>query len=76
MKNAFALLVLSTTLLGCSNSISPELNQCAQQNYQCERSCEMQNTPETMSLQICTDKCIEQYNACKVQAEKISESKR
>lgn len=76
MKTVFILLVLATTMLGCTSTLSPELNQCAQQHYQCERSCEMQNTPETMSLQLCTDKCIEQHNACKIQAEKITKSKR
>lgn len=75
MKLAFTLLLLAV-LAGCTNTLSPELNQCAQQSYQCERGCEQQNTPDTMSMQICLDKCIEQHNACKVQAEKITQSKR
>ena len=32
-------------LAGCQNNAgNPELNQCAQQNYQCESSCEQQST--------------------------------
>ena len=33
MKLAFTLLSL-TVLAGCTNTLSPELNQCAQQSYQ------------------------------------------
>lgn len=61
-------------LAGCQNSVTnPELNQCAQQNYQCINSCEQQSSSESLSQQVCSAKCIERYNHCKVQAEKLGE---
>lgn len=62
-------------LCACQNNNSAELNQCAQQNYQCEASCAQSNTPETMSHRICDNECIERFNQCKVQAEQLTKSK-
>ncbi|WP_372761254.1 hypothetical protein [Pseudoalteromonas sp.] len=60
-------------LAGCQNNTgTPELNQCAQQNYQCETSCEQQSTGESLKQQICSSKCIERYNQCKAQAENLT----
>ncbi|WP_405601994.1 MULTISPECIES: hypothetical protein [unclassified Pseudoalteromonas] len=59
-------------LAGCQNKIeNPELNQCAQQNYQCESTCEQQSSGEGLKLQVCSGKCVESYNQCKAQAEKL-----
>jgi hypothetical protein len=59
-------------LAGCQNQIeSPELNQCAQQNYQCETNCEQQSSGEGLKQQVCSGKCVESYNQCKVQAENL-----
>ncbi|GEB69616.1 MULTISPECIES: hypothetical protein [Pseudoalteromonas] len=59
-------------LAGCQNQVeNPEMNQCAQQNYQCETSCEQQTTAESLKKQVCSGKCVESYNQCKVQAEKL-----
>ncbi|KAA1152132.1 MULTISPECIES: hypothetical protein [Pseudoalteromonas] len=59
-------------LAGCQNQIqSPELNQCAQQNYQCETTCEQQSSGEGLKQQVCSGKCVESYNQCKVQAERL-----
>ncbi|MEL0639995.1 hypothetical protein V6260_05170 [Pseudoalteromonas aliena] len=59
-------------LAGCQNQVeNPEMNQCAQQNYQCESSCEQQTTAEGLKQQVCSAKCVESYNQCKAQAEKL-----
>jgi hypothetical protein len=59
-------------LAGCQNHPgNPELNQCAQQSYQCESSCDQQTTAEGLKQQVCSAKCVESYNQCKVQAEKL-----
>ena len=59
-------------LAGCqSQAGNPALNQCAQQSYQCETSCEQQTTAESLKKQVCSGKCVESYNQCKVQAEKL-----
>lgn len=75
MQNFIKTSVAALTLLvlaGCQNPIeSPELNQCAQQNYQCESTCEQQSSGEGLKHQVCSGKCVESYNQCKVQAEKL-----
>ncbi|PLT25492.1 hypothetical protein [Pseudoalteromonas sp. MelDa3] len=59
-------------LVGCQNQVeNPEMNQCAQQNYQCESTCEQQTTAEGLKQQVCSGKCVESYNQCKAQAEKL-----
>ena len=59
-------------LAGCQNNAgNPELNQCAQQNYQCESSCEQQSTGQGLKQQVCSAKCVESYNQCKAQAENL-----
>ncbi|AOT07014.1 hypothetical protein [Pseudoalteromonas luteoviolacea] len=69
----FALPLLLLSLVACSNQQnSPELNQCAQQNFQCEQNCSMSSTEQTMTRQICSGECIERYNACKAQAEELT----
>ncbi|WP_394192393.1 hypothetical protein [Pseudoalteromonas atlantica] len=71
--------IASTTLLagllfGCQNQIeNPEMQQCAQQNYQCELNCEQQSTGEGMAHKVCSTKCIETFNQCKANAEKLGE---
>jgi hypothetical protein len=68
---ALAVMMLSV-LAGCQNNVTnAELNQCAQQNYQCESNCKQQSTAESLKEQVCSAKCIESYNYCKVQAEKL-----
>ncbi|WP_462152069.1 hypothetical protein [Pseudoalteromonas xiamenensis] len=59
-------------LMGCQSKISPELKQCAQQNYQCEQSCQSQSVDATLTQQICNNQCIDEYNACKAQAEALN----
>lgn len=60
-------------LAGCQNAPqSPEMNQCAQQNYQCENNCEQQTTADGLKQQVCSAKCVEIYNQCKEQAEQLS----
>ncbi|WP_125781018.1 hypothetical protein [Pseudoalteromonas rubra] len=61
---------------GCSNTNSPELNQCAQQNYQCEQSCEQRANPQSLAMQVCNDQCIESFNQCKAQAEQLTQQSR
>ncbi|MBH0040166.1 MULTISPECIES: hypothetical protein [unclassified Pseudoalteromonas] len=59
-------------LAGCQNQVeNPEMNQCAQQNYQCESNCEQQTTAEGLKQQVCSAKCVDSYNQCKAQAEKL-----
>jgi hypothetical protein len=67
--------VLVLLLTGCQNQLTPELNQCAQQNYQCEQTCTMQSAEATLTRQLCTQQCVDDYNACKVQAESLSTSR-
>jgi hypothetical protein len=69
-----SVVALSFLLLsGCQNNPgNPELNQCAQQNYQCENSCEQQSSGEGLKQQVCSSKCIERYNQCKAQAENLA----
>ena len=65
-----------TLLSACSNKIdNPEMQQCAQQNYQCEASCEQQSTADGLVHKVCSNKCIEAYNQCKANAEKLGEVK-
>ncbi|KAF7765488.1 hypothetical protein PUND_a1172 [Pseudoalteromonas undina] len=60
---------------GCqSQAGNPALNQCAQQSYQCETSCEQQTTTDSLKSQVCSSKCIEAYNQCKVQAENLGKA--
>ncbi len=68
-----SLVALTFVLLaGCQNQIeNPEMKQCAQQNYQCETSCEQQTTAQSLKKQVCSAKCVESYNQCKIQAEKL-----
>lgn len=61
-------------LTACQNKIdNPEMKQCAQQNYQCETSCEQQSTAEGMLHRVCSDKCIEAHNQCKANAQSLGE---
>ena len=56
-----------TLLSACSNKIeNPEMQQCAQQNYQCESSCEQQSTADGLVHKVCSNKCIEAYNQCTI----------
>ena len=65
-------IMLIGLLLGCQNQIeNPEMQQCAQQNYQCELNCEQQSTGEGMVHKVCSTKCIETFNQCKANAEKL-----
>ena len=57
-------------LAGCG-STSSELNQCAQQNYQCISNCEQRHTEHTLGHQICNNECIDNYNSCKAQTEAL-----
>lgn len=68
-----SVIALSFSLLAaCQNQVqNPELNQCAQQNYQCESSCEQQSIAQGLKQQVCSAKCVESYNQCKAQAEKL-----
>jgi|ETNmetMinimDraft_28_1059901.scaffolds.fasta_scaffold136577_1 predicted outer membrane protein len=43
------------------------LNSCAQQNFQCESSCENTNMRDNMANGVCMRQCIDQHNACKAQ---------
>ncbi|RJE76632.1 hypothetical protein BGP78_11605 [Pseudoalteromonas sp. MSK9-3] len=61
-------------LSACQTNNSAELNHCAQQNYQCESSCGQSSLPDTMSQQLCNNECIETFNQCKVQAEKLTKN--
>jgi len=61
-------------LAACQNQIeNPEMQQCAQQNFRCETSCEQQSTGEGMVHKVCSNKCIEAYNQCKANAQKLGE---
>ncbi|WP_404342851.1 hypothetical protein [Pseudoalteromonas mariniglutinosa] len=75
MKKLTALATVAVTLAlfaGCSNQIeNPEMQQCAQQNYQCEASCEQRSTADSLVSNVCTNKCIEAYNQCKANAEQL-----
>ncbi|ATC81278.1 MULTISPECIES: hypothetical protein [Pseudoalteromonas] len=68
-------LALSFSLLAaCQNQVkNPELNQCAQQNYQCENSCDQQSIDKGLKQQVCSAKCVESYNQCKAQAQKLTD---
>ena len=73
MKAIFAL-ALAAALSGCQNSVeNPELNQCAQQNFQCETNCSNSTVEESMTNTVCVAQCQEIYNRCKEQAEKLGE---
>ncbi|WP_440054003.1 hypothetical protein ACSLBF_14165 [Pseudoalteromonas sp. T1lg65] len=74
MKNSLTVISLCFVIFGCANTNSPELNQCAQQNYQCESNCELQTTAGTLSHSVCTDKCVEAFNQCKEQAELLKKA--
>lgn len=68
----FSIVLAVGVLAACQNKIeNPEMQQCAQQNYQCETSCEQQSTGEGMVHKVCSDKCIEAYNQCKANAESL-----
>ncbi|MEO2267119.1 hypothetical protein [Pseudoalteromonas pernae] len=72
MNKAVLALTLGLLLGGCQNSVnSPELNQCAQQNFQCENSCNNSTVDESMTNQVCVAQCQEVYNRCKEQAQKL-----
>lgn len=77
MSSLFKLATAAITfsfLVGCQNQIeNPEMQQCAQQNYQCEANCEQQNTGEGMAHKVCSTKCIDAYNQCKVNAEALGD---
>ncbi|WP_105255859.1 hypothetical protein [Pseudoalteromonas sp. T1lg75] len=61
---------------GCQNGVNnPELNQCAQQNFQCENSCNNSSINDSMTNQVCVAQCQEVYNRCKEQAEKLGDVK-
>ncbi|MCG7546457.1 hypothetical protein MHN81_00700 [Pseudoalteromonas sp. Of7M-16] len=73
MTMRFALPLFLVTLVACSNQQnSPELTQCAQQNFQCEQNCSLSSTEQTMTRQICSGECIERYNTCKAQVEELT----
>ena len=64
--------VFVTLFSGCQNQVeNPEMQQCAQQNYQCEVNCEQQSTGEGLVHKVCSTKCIEAYNQCKKNAEAL-----
>ena len=72
MKAIFAL-ALVAALSGCQNSVeNPELNQCAQQNFQCETNCSNSTVEESMTNTV-RGPVPEIYNRCKEQAEKLGE---
>ncbi|TMO60050.1 hypothetical protein CWC18_14405 [Pseudoalteromonas aurantia] len=73
MKFGLPLCVI-VLLSACQNYNSAELNHCAQQNYQCESSCKQSNTPGTMSHDICDSECIDSFNQCKAQVEKLTKN--
>ncbi|MFC3033175.1 hypothetical protein ACFOEE_11650 [Pseudoalteromonas fenneropenaei] len=58
-------------LAACQTQLPPELNQCAQQSYQCEQSCKQQSLDGTLTQQLCQNECIDMYNQCKQQAEAL-----
>ncbi len=69
------ILALGLLLGACQSRVnSPELNQCAQQNFQCESSCQQQNGPDCFGNDVCINKCIEQFNRCKEQAKQLDGS--
>lgn len=70
----FLTLISFLLIAGCQSTMTPELNQCAQQNYQCESNCSMQSTEATLTQQLCTQQCVDDYNACKVQAEALGKA--
>jgi hypothetical protein len=43
------------------------VNYCAQENFQCESSCENANMRESLATGLCKNQCIDQHNACKAQ---------
>ena len=45
----------------------------AQQNYQCENSCDQQSIDKGLKQQVCSAKCVESYNQCKAQAQKLTD---
>ncbi|MFY8274121.1 hypothetical protein AAEU32_08345 [Pseudoalteromonas sp. SSDWG2] len=74
MNKAVLTLALAFTLAGCQNSVNnPELNQCAQQNFQCENSCTNTTVEESMTEKVCVAQCQEIYNRCKEQAQKLGD---
>lgn len=66
-----ALLIVVSVLLGGCGATSSELNQCAQQNYQCESNCAQRHTENTLGHQICSNECIDNYNSCKAETEAL-----
>ncbi|MCF6435294.1 MULTISPECIES: hypothetical protein [Pseudoalteromonas] len=63
-----ALLLIS----GCQTNTSAELNACAQQNFQCEAQCERVAPKDTLSAQVCSGECTDEFNSCKSQAEQLT----
>ncbi|MBQ4832167.1 hypothetical protein J8L70_02840 [Pseudoalteromonas sp. MMG010] len=76
MRSDMKIGLISVTFLlfaGCQNHVeNPEMNQCAQQNYQCESDCKQHSTEQSLTEQICTAKCTERYNQCKINAQKLN----
>ncbi|ATG59038.1 hypothetical protein ATS72_014790 [Pseudoalteromonas sp. 13-15] len=71
IKTSVVALTLAV-LAGCQNHVeNAEMNQCAQQNFRCESTCEQQTTAEGLKQQVCSAKCVETYNQCKARAEKL-----
>ena len=64
------LIVVALFLAGCETT-SSELNQCAQQYYQCESNCAHRHTENTLGHQICSNECIDNYNSCKAETEAL-----
>lgn len=66
-----ALLIAASVLLVGCGATNSELNQCAQQNYQCENNCTQRHTENTLGHQICSNECIDSYNSCKAETEAL-----
>ncbi|CCQ11443.1 hypothetical protein PALB_23400 [Pseudoalteromonas luteoviolacea B = ATCC 29581] len=71
----FAPLMSLLFLSACQSPMTPELKQCAQQQYQCEQSCSATSTNATMAQDLCINQCIDEMNACKAQADALNQVK-
>ncbi|CAM4218560.1 hypothetical protein [Pseudoalteromonas byunsanensis] len=57
---------------GCQTNTSAELNACAQQNFQCEAQCERAAPKGSLSAQVCSGECTDEFNHCKSQIEQLT----
>ena len=69
MKKIFTITLIGFLAACSAKEITEEqqkvINYCAQENFQCESSCESVNIRESLATGVCKNKCIDQHNMCK-----------